>query len=210
MRSYGQYCSVAKALDVIGDRWTLLVVRELLLRGPCRYSDLQRGLPGIATNLLAGRVRELEQAGVLVREEAPPPVAATLFRLTPRGEQLQSVLVELARWGAPMMAEPVEDAVFRSRWLEMPVHLFLSDHAPEEPPVAIELRTREEPMTVETAAGEVRVRPGSAEQPDLVLSGEPQLIVGVLAGALALAEARAQGLRCEGDPAALARLQPLA
>src|SRR5208282_4278869 len=106
MRSYGQYCSVAKALDVIGDRWSLLIVRELLLREPCRYTDLHRGLPGIATNLLADRLRELEQAGLLAREEAPPPVASTLYRLTGRGRELEGVLVALGRWGVPLMAEP--------------------------------------------------------------------------------------------------------
>ena len=85
MRSYGQYCSVAKALDVVGDRWTLLIVRELLLRGACRYTDLKDGLPGIATNLLADRIRELEAAGLIRREEAPPPVATTLVHLTEAG-----------------------------------------------------------------------------------------------------------------------------
>src|SRR5215469_16858538 len=103
MRSYGQYCSLAKALDVVGDRWTLLIVRELLLRGACRYTDLRNGLPGIATNLLADRLRELEQADIVSREQAPPPVATTLFRLTERGEELKNVLFELGRWGVPLM-----------------------------------------------------------------------------------------------------------
>ena len=85
MRSYGQYCSIAKALDVVGDRWTLLIIRELLIRGACRYTDLKDGLPGIATNLLADRIRELESAGLIRREEAPPPVATTLFHLTDTG-----------------------------------------------------------------------------------------------------------------------------
>ena len=86
MRSYGQYCALAKALDVLGDRWTLLIVRELMLAGPSRYTDLRNGLPGIATNLLSDRLRELEAAGVVAREQAPPPVATTLFSLTaPRG-----------------------------------------------------------------------------------------------------------------------------
>src|ERR1700761_9754991 len=97
MRSYGQYCSIAKALDVVGDRWTLLIVRELLIRGACRYTDLKNGLPGIATNLLADRLRELEAAGLISREEAPPPVATTLFKLTPRGEEMRPVLDELMR-----------------------------------------------------------------------------------------------------------------
>src|ERR671934_3026448 len=105
MRSYGQYCSLAKTLDVVGDRWTLLIVRELLLRGASRYTDLRNGLPGIATNLLAERLRELERAGIVAREKAPPPIATTLFRLTPRGEQLRPVLEGLTRWGIPLMAE---------------------------------------------------------------------------------------------------------
>ena len=92
MRSYDEYCAVAKSLDVVGDRWTLLIVRELAIRGACRYTDLRNGLPGIATNLLAERLRELEHAGVIARENAPPPIATTLFRLTPRGEQLRPVL----------------------------------------------------------------------------------------------------------------------
>src|SRR5256885_16027747 len=99
MRSYRQYCSLAKALDVVGDRWTLLIVRELLLRGPSRYTDLRDGLPGIATNLLAERLRDLEEAGLVSREQAPPPVATALFRLTPRGEDVRPTVPELARWG---------------------------------------------------------------------------------------------------------------
>ena len=105
MRSYDEYCSVAKSLDVVGDRWTLLIVRELALRGRCRYTDLRNGLPGIATNLLADRLRELEQAGVVAREDAPPPIATTLFHLTPRGEELRPVLDGLFRWGLPLMTE---------------------------------------------------------------------------------------------------------
>src|SRR5438105_15117334 len=107
MRSYGQYCALARALDVIGDRWALLIVRELLLRGPSRYTDLRDGLPGIATNLLADRLRALEDADIVKREAAPPPVATTLFRLTDRGERLKPAIMELGRWGAPLMREPV-------------------------------------------------------------------------------------------------------
>ena len=123
MRTYGQYCAVTKALDLIGDRWTLLVVRELLLRGPCRYTDLRNGLPGIATNLLAERLREL-RAAIVSREEAPPPVATTLFSLTSRGAELAPVLRELLRWGAPLMqAGPAPGDVFRGQWLSWPAEL---------------------------------------------------------------------------------------
>src|SRR3984957_17610884 len=109
MRSYGQYCSVAKALDVIGDRWTLLIVRELLVGAPCRYTDLKNGLPGIATNLLADRIRELEAAGLVRREEAPPPVATTLVHLTETGAALEPVLKALGSWGMRFMAYPEGD-----------------------------------------------------------------------------------------------------
>jgi DNA-binding HxlR family transcriptional regulator len=209
MRSYGQYCAAARALDTVGDRWSLLIVRELLLRGPCRYTDLREGLPGIATNLLADRLRELERSDIVTREQAPPPVARTLFRLTERGEQLAPVVRELVRWGVPLMSEPVGEDAFRSRWLELPVELFRTDRAPERAPTVIELRTGEEPMTVRAAGGEVRTSLGSAENPDLVLSGNPQLILGVLSGRLELADASARGLECEGDTAALARVRPV-
>ena len=105
---YGQFCGLAKALDVIGDRWTLLIVRELLIRGPADTPTCAMGLPGIATNLLAERLRELEEAGVVQREEAPPPVATTLFRLTPRGAALEPVLEQIGRWGAPLLDDRSE------------------------------------------------------------------------------------------------------
>ena len=151
MRSYSQYCAIAKALDVLGDRWTLLIVRELLLAGPSRYTDLRNGLPGIATNLLSDRLRDLESAGVITRQEAPPPVATTLFSLTPRGESIGPVLHELGLWGVPYMAEgPAPEDSFRGRWLAWPAELFLTDLEPDGPPVSIELRAGEEPVVLET------------------------------------------------------------
>src|SRR4051794_26458177 len=117
MRSYRQYCALARALDVVGDRWTLLIVRELGLRGPSRYTDLQRGLPGIATNMLADRLREMEEAGIVSRQDAPPPVATTLFKLTERGGELVPVLMALGKWGSPLMGEMDDDDEFRSHWL---------------------------------------------------------------------------------------------
>ncbi len=207
MRSYSQYCSVAKALDLIGDRWNLLIVRELLLRGSCRYTDLLHGLPGIATNLLADRLRDLEHVGVVAWEEAPPPVATTLFRLTERGQELEPILRELGKWGAALMAEPADEDAFRSHWLALPVELFLTDHAPEEPPVTIGLHIDGESTVIETRDGAVRARSGPAEDPDLTLSGTPRLIVGLLSGRLTIADARGEGLLCEGDLEALRRIQ---
>src|SRR3981189_1458043 len=103
MRSYVQYCSVAKALDVVGDRWTLLIVRELLLQGPCRFTDLKNGLPGIAANLLSARLKELEDAGLTSRENAPPPVATVLYTLTENGLTLEPVLKALGLGGLRYM-----------------------------------------------------------------------------------------------------------
>lgn len=209
MRSYDQYCSVARALDVVGDRWTLLIVRELLIRGPSRYTDLRYGLPGIATNLLADRLRELEAEGIVAKEDAPPPVATTLFRLTPRGEALDSVLKALGNWGAPLLAGPTGDATFRSHWLRFPLELHLSDHQPDAPPATIEIHTGEQPMLVDVENGKIQVRPGSSPDPSVTLTGTPSLVLGLLVGALDIDTARARGLAVEGDIATLRRVQPL-
>ena len=205
MRSYDQYCAAAQALDVVGDRWTLLIVRELLIRQPCRYTDLQFGLPGIATNLLADRLRQLEEHGLITREAAPPPVATTQFRLTPRGEALRPVLGALGEWGAPLLAGCSDDAAFRSHWLALPLRR-LRDQDPERPPVTIEVRTADQPMLVRTLNGQVVVEPGTAPQADATIVGSPPVVVELFLGAIDLETARARGLVLEGDPAALARV----
>jgi DNA-binding HxlR family transcriptional regulator len=210
VRSYGELCPLAKALDVVGDRWSLLIVRELLTRGPCRYTDIRKGVPGIATNLLADRLRELEEAGVVKRESAPPPVATDLFSLTPRGEDLRPVVLALGRWGLPFMAEGSRDEAFQTHWLSLPLEMYLSDHSPSRPRIAIELRTGDEPLLIETIDGSVRARPGTTEHPDAVLSGHPRLIMSVLAGRVDLETALQRGLVYEGSPETLRRVQPLA
>src|SRR5829696_1706317 len=98
-RSYGDACGVARALDVVGERWALLVVRELLL-GPKRYSDLARGLPASSPTVLSQRLRDLEAAGILARSVAGPPVGGRVYGLTPRGRELEEVLLALGRWGS--------------------------------------------------------------------------------------------------------------
>jgi len=199
---------MAKALDVVGDRWTLLIVRELLVQGPCRYTDLRNGLPGIATNLLAERLRELESAGLLRREVAPPPVATTLFHLTAAGAELEPVLDALGRWGTRYMSKAGDRDVFRSHWFAYPVSLFLHDSNPDGPPTSIELRTTDRPVVIEVANGSVRTRVGSTAEPDLVLNGSPDVIMGVLSGQLTLSEGREQGLQVVGDSMVLKRIQP--
>jgi DNA-binding HxlR family transcriptional regulator len=208
MRTYGQYCSVAKALDVVGDRWTLLIIRELLLQGPCRYTDLKNGLPGIATNLLSDRLRDLESAGLIRREEAPPPIATTLFQLTGAGAELEPVLNALGGWGIRYMTEPGDGDEFRTHWFAFPISLFLHDRDPSGPPVSIELRTTGRPAVIEVSGGSVRTRPGTAPAPDLVLHGAPRLILGLLSAHLTPGEAQDLGLEITGDAAILQRIQP--
>jgi DNA-binding HxlR family transcriptional regulator len=206
MRSYNEYCSIAKSLDVVGDRWTLLIVRELALRGACRYTDLRNGLPGIASNLLAERLRELEHAGVVAREEAPPPIATTLFSLTPRGEELRPVLDGLLRWGLPLMAEQDPDDTVRSHWLAAALELMLTDRRPDSVPVTIGLRTGDQPITMEIRDGLVRTRFGEGESADATLAGPPNPIMGVLLGQLDVADAESRGVTFQGDPAILDRI----
>ena len=201
MRRYGQYCGLAKALDVVGDRWTLLIIRELLIRPACRYTDLQNGLPGIATNLLADRLRGLEEAGLVKR------VAATVFGLTARGLELEGAVRALGLWGAPLLATAERTDAYRPHWLLMPLTMLLRDRAPSGKPVNIELRTGEEPVVLEAAHGEVRARMGASENPDAVLTGHPGVLLGVLTGKLELKKALKSGMRLAGNSEVLNRFE---
>ncbi len=206
MRSYDEYCSIAKSLDVVGDRWTLLIVRELALRGACRYTDVRNGLPGIATNLLADRLRELEHAGVIARENAPPPIATTLYRLTPRGEQLRPVLNDLMRWGLPLMTEQNPSDAVRSHWLAGTLELMLTDRQSNGAPVTLQVQTGDQPIAIEARNGETHILLGVADNADATLTGPPKPIMGVLLGLLALADAKANGVTFEGDRSILDRI----
>jgi len=176
--------------------------------GPCRYTDLRNGLPGIATNLLADRLSELEGAGLVRREEAAPPVATTLFHLTEAGAGLEPALEALGGWGLRYMTEPSEGDEFRSQWFTFPVGLFLHDTDPGGPPLSIELRPGGRPAVVEVSGGEVQTRLGSAASPDLILEGGPRIILGLLGTFLSPAQAQELGLVITGDSALLRRLQP--
>lgn len=106
-KTYNQYCAVAHALDVVGERWTLLVIRNLLV-APQRFSDLRRGLPGVSTNILTDRLKLLEKHSVITTRYLPPPAASTVYELTEHGRGLTDVLATLARWGSATLGEPVE------------------------------------------------------------------------------------------------------
>ncbi|MFJ8928916.1 winged helix-turn-helix transcriptional regulator [Streptomyces sp. NPDC102364] len=119
-RSYDQYCAAARALDVVGDRWTLLIVRELLA-GARRYTDLHADLPGVSTDMLATRLKGMERDGIAVRRRLPPPASVYVYELTPRGRQLLPVLQALGEWGAPGLAERRPTDAVRAHWLALPL-----------------------------------------------------------------------------------------
>ncbi|MET7274505.1 helix-turn-helix domain-containing protein [Streptomyces flaveolus] len=119
-RSYDQYCSAARALDAVGDRWTLLIVRELLA-GPRRYTDLHADLPGVSTDVLASRLKDMERDGLTTRRRLPPPGAAYVYELTPRGRALLPVLEALGAWGAGELGERRPTDAVRAHWFALPL-----------------------------------------------------------------------------------------
>ncbi|MYR44596.1 helix-turn-helix domain-containing protein [Streptomyces sp. SID5910] len=119
-RSYDQYCSAARALDAVGDRWTLLIVRELLA-GPRRYTDLHADLPGVSTDVLASRLKDMEREGLTTRRRLPPPGAAYVYELTPRGRELLPVLEALGAWGAGELGERRQTDAVRAHWFALPL-----------------------------------------------------------------------------------------
>lgn len=119
-RSYDQYCSAARALDLVGDRWTLLIVRELLA-GPRRYTDLHADLPGVSTDVLASRLKDMERDGLTARRRLPPPGAAYVYELTDRGRALLPVLQALGEWGQPELGAPRPTDAVRAHWFALPL-----------------------------------------------------------------------------------------
>ena len=199
-RTYDQYCPLAAGFDVIGDRWAPLVIRELLL-GPLRYSDLARGLPGIATDILTRRLRELEEAGVLTRRELPPPAATTVYALTERGEALREPMLALARWGLEVMPPPSDTSTFTPTMIANALQIVLRPDAAEELEFAVVASGQ--PFAVRIAGGSARVERGAATSPAVTLRGEPPALVAALAGD----EADPAGVEIEGDRRALGRVR---
>lgn len=201
MKSYGQYCGLARGLDVIGDRWVLLIVRELLT-GPRRYSELTHGLPGIATNLLAERLRTMHANGLVAKTDDDR------YELTEWGEGLHDVVSAIGRWASPLMGDIAEGDTFRSRWIAHPIADLFPGVDPTRPELTMEVRCGDEPMTIRSANGQVSVQPGQAAAPDLVLTGPPDAAVGLLARRIDPADARTRGLAITGDVRLLRRLRP--
>lgn len=169
MKSYREFCSMAKALDVVGDRWALLIVRELLL-GPRRYTDLLAGLPGIGTNVLSTRLRELEGAGVVERRRVPAPTPAVLYELTDEGRELRLVLDELARWGARRLTRPAAGDAVETRWFVLSLAANV-DPGRLEPGSSVALEIDGETFALRVAEGEVVAGDPTPGLPTATISG---------------------------------------
>jgi DNA-binding HxlR family transcriptional regulator len=160
-KRYDQYCPIAHALELVGERWTLLIVRELL-QGPKRYTDLSAYLPGIGTNILAARLKDLEACGIVVKHRLPPPAASQVYELTPFGFALKPIVRELAVWGIRSLGPPDEDAQLQPGWLIGALDVVF---APVAPPGAFEFRIDGEVASI--VDGEAKA--GSIEEPDAVV-----------------------------------------
>lgn len=182
MRKYGQYCALARALDVIGERWTLLIIRELFARD-ARYSDLRDALPGIATNLLADRLRHLQEHGIIETYDAPAPVRATCYRLTARGRDLGPALAALVSWGAPLLTTRGDDE-FRTHWMALGLPTYfdgvdVSDLAPLEAVI----RTGDAPAKLSVTSDGVTMTTGDPRPVAAVtVEGEPERVLAFLTG----------------------------
>ncbi|MQY18533.1 winged helix-turn-helix transcriptional regulator [Nocardia macrotermitis] len=189
-RSYGQYCGLARALDVVGGRWSLLIVRELLV-GPARYGQLQAGLPGIATNLLAQRLRELEEAGVVERT-LDTESNGVAYMLTPWGHELRDTVAALVNWSSPLMITGPQGDAFQGHWLVVAVDSLLRDKRFDES-VTVGLAVDDVIVSVHVGRTGARVELCGDTVPDTVFRGDPAIVLGLASGMLPIEQAVAGG-----------------
>jgi len=203
-RSYGEQCGVARSLDVIGERWALLIVRELLL-GPKRFNDLLAGLAGASPNVISQRLRELTGSGVIRQRDLGPPARVRVYELTEWGRELEPVVLHLGQWGT---RAPLPEG---ARWgLDS---LLLALQATADPAVVngrYELRVGADAYTVDGTSGSVRVQRGTADRPDAALTTDAGTLHEVAIGKRSIADAAESGdLRLDGDPQAISGLTSL-
>jgi DNA-binding HxlR family transcriptional regulator len=199
-RSYGQFCGLARALDVVGDRWTLLIVRELLV-GPHRFGELQTGLPGIATNLLTQRLRQLAHAGAVERRLGKDPADGTSYALTSRGEDLREAVEALVRWSAPLMACGRGNDASQPRWLAVALPALL--RARVSRPTRIGLETGGEHLVIEAGPTGATATLGRAESVHARLTADTEVILAMAAGYLDVRSAVRRGAKVSGSRKAL-------
>lgn len=197
-KRYGQFCGLARALDLVGDRWSLLIVRELLV-GPARYRDLRAGLPGIATNLLARRLRELEGNGILERRLSPD---AVVYALTDFGHGLREPVEALIRWSTPLMAAGRGDDTFHTPWLLVALRALLR-HTAAGRQACVQIEVDGEVLTIHAGTGGISVTLGSSPEAQAHLESEASTVLGLAAGSVRVADAIRTARHFEGAPEAL-------
>jgi DNA-binding HxlR family transcriptional regulator/putative sterol carrier protein len=205
-RSYDQYCGLAYALDRVGERWTLLIIRELFA-GPRRFKDLMEGLPGVSTNLLTERLKSLEAQGLLTRHTLPPPAGSTVYELTPLARGLNQTLIELGRWGSQFVPPSWEEGgLLRLSSYALTHKTFFRPHLAQGVHDSYEIHVDGEVLHVQIDDGEMAVQQGPAARPDLVIHATMPAYIRLLSGQLAPEQAAAEGLAClEGDAAVVRR-----
>ncbi|MEV0405403.1 helix-turn-helix domain-containing protein [Actinoallomurus sp. NPDC050550] len=202
-RSYGQYCGLARALDVVGDRWNLLIVRQLLI-APARYRELLDGLPGVATNLLADRLRDLETAGVVERRLADEG-NAIVYALTLWGAELREPVDGLIRWSTPLMARGPGGDRFRADWLVLALSALLADKAAARRSSTVGIAVDGRLLQVRVTRSGVDVSPHDGRDLDAVVRADASIVLGLAAGALTLDDTL-ELVDIEGDEAAVRAL----
>jgi len=208
VRTYGQYCGFSRALEIVGERWALLIVRDLLV-GPKRFSDLQRGLPGIPSNILTARLKELEEDGIVGRRLMPRPSSAVVYELTEAGKGLEEPVVSLGRWGAKRLGEPLADEIVTEDSLAAALLSTFRPEAAGRTNVSYELRLGDIVVHAQVRNGEVRVGRGPLEKADLIIEAGPQ-IRALMAREITPDEAlRKKVIKVHGDAKLLARFAQL-
>src|SRR5258708_8446552 len=206
MKHYGQACAIARALDVVGERWSLLLVRELIL-GPRRYRDLATGLPGIPSNVLAGRLKDLQGAGVITRRTLPAPTDVTVYELTEAGRALQPALKELLDWGRRYAPQPSQDDAGQPGWA-----LLGAAGRPTALPggQTLELRVGPESFYLSSDAGQLAVRRGPAPDGDAVVTLPAETLYSLVTGHTTVTDALRHSAADGATQIARSALEPLA
>ncbi len=203
-RSYGQYCGFARALELVGERWALLIVRDLLV-GPKRFGEIQRGLPGIPTNILSARLSELEDSGLVRRRAVARPAKGLAYELTEAGAALEEPVLALGRWGARHLGEPRPDETITEDSIAMALRTTFRPEAAGKAKVTYLLRLGEIEVHARIRDGTIVVGRGPVSKPDLVIESGPALRA-LMAGEISPAEAIKKRLvRVTGDSKLLDR-----
>jgi DNA-binding HxlR family transcriptional regulator len=207
---YGQSCAIARGLEVLGGRWTLLILRELLI-GPRRFTDIEENLPGIPSSLLGARLRELETTGLVRKRQLPRPAASVVYELTDAGRALDEVVLAIGRWGSLFGRRVAADDAARPEWQLYALKGAFRPEAGARVNRTLEMHFGDHVVAAEVRRGTLKLSEGSAVAPDLVVKTQFRTFMDLVAGRLALADARRRGLitlegQTSSDPELLVQL----